>query len=67
MALTSGRIPPLPTAGWPPFGKPPYLREMMLDLTEEETGALARLLSRQIEDDRYPLSLRIQMLKAILA
>jgi hypothetical protein len=39
----------------------------MLDLTEEETDALARLLSRAIDDDRYPLSARIQMLKAILA
>ena len=29
---------------------------MMLDLTNEETDALARLLSRTIDDDRYPLS-----------
>jgi hypothetical protein len=29
---------------------------MMLDLTDEETDALARLLSRTIDDDRYPLS-----------
>jgi hypothetical protein len=40
---------------------------MILDLTEEETVALARLLSRTIDDDRYPLSPRIQTLKAILA
>ena len=40
---------------------------MTLDLTEEETDALARLLSRTIDDDRYPLSPRIQLLKAILA
>ena len=39
----------------------------MLDLTEEETAALARLLSRTIDDDRYPLSPRIQTLKAVLA
>jgi hypothetical protein len=39
----------------------------MLDLTEEETDALAGLLRRTIDDDRYPLSPRIQMLKAILA
>jgi hypothetical protein len=39
---------------------------MTLDLTEEETGALARLLSRTIDDDRYPLSPRIQILKGIL-
>jgi acetyl esterase/lipase len=40
---------------------------MMLDLTDEETDALARLLSRTIDDDRYPLSPRIQNLKGILA
>ena len=40
---------------------------MMLDLTNEETGALAKLLSRTVEDDRYPLSPRIQTLTAILA
>jgi len=39
---------------------------MMLDLTNEETDALARLLSRTIDDDRYPLSPRIQILKDIL-
>jgi hypothetical protein len=40
---------------------------MMLDLTEEETEAPARLLSRTIDDDRYPLSPRVQDLKGILA
>jgi hypothetical protein len=40
---------------------------MMLDLTNEETDALARLLSRTIDDDCYPLSPRIQILKDILA
>ena len=39
----------------------------MLDLTEEETEALAKLLSRTIDDDRYPLSPRVQNLKGILA
>ena len=38
---------------------------MMLDLTNEETDALARLLSRTIDDDRYPLSPRIQILEGI--
>jgi hypothetical protein len=38
------------------FGKPPYLRDMMLDLTDAETDALAGLLSRTIDDDWYPLS-----------
>jgi hypothetical protein len=41
--------------------KGPYLPCMTLDLTEEETGALASLLSRTIGDDRYPLSPRIQI------
>ena len=40
---------------------------MMLDLTEEETDALARLLRRTIDADRYPLSPRIQTMKAILS
>jgi hypothetical protein len=33
---------------------------MILDLTHEETGALARLLSQTINGHRYPLSPRIQ-------
>jgi hypothetical protein len=40
---------------------------MMLDLTEEENDALARLLRQTIDDDRFPLSPRVQMLKSILA
>jgi hypothetical protein len=40
---------------------------MTLDLTDEETDALARLLSRTIDDGRYPLSPRVQNLKGILA
>jgi hypothetical protein len=40
---------------------------MMLDLTPEETDALAGLLRRTIDDDRYPLAPRVQTLKAILA
>jgi len=40
---------------------------MTLDLTEEETAVLARLLGRTIDDDRYPLSPRVQLLKGILA
>jgi hypothetical protein len=40
---------------------------MTLDLTEEETDALASLLRRTIDDDRYPLAPRIQTLNAILA
>jgi hypothetical protein len=62
-----GPHPSVAHRGLAGFGKPPYLREMMLDLTEEETDALAPLLRRIIDDDRYPLSPRIQTLKAILA
>jgi hypothetical protein len=40
---------------------------MNLDLTDEETAALERLLSDAINRDRYPLSPRIKMLKGILA
>jgi hypothetical protein len=40
---------------------------MMLNLAEGETDALAKLLSRTIDDDHYPLSPRIQNLKGILA
>ena len=40
---------------------------MHLDLTDEEIDALVGLLSRTIDDDRYPLSPRIQLLKSILA
>ena len=39
---------------------------MTLDLTEEESAALARLLTDTIDADRYPLSPRIQLLKGIL-
>jgi hypothetical protein len=39
---------------------------MMSDLTEEEIDAIARLPRRAIDDDRYPLSPRIQILKVIL-
>jgi hypothetical protein len=39
---------------------------MTLDLTEDETAALARLLTSTIDADRYPLSPRIQLLKDIL-
>ena len=48
------------------FGKRTHLPGMMLDLTEEETDALTRLLRGTIDRERYPLSPRIQTLKAIL-
>jgi hypothetical protein len=40
---------------------------MIIDLTNDETEALVRLLRRTIDDDHYPLSPRIQMLQAILS
>jgi hypothetical protein len=39
---------------------------MNFDLTDDETAALVRLLKSTIDADRYPLSPRIQTLKAIL-
>ena len=39
---------------------------MDLELTDEEAEALARLLRNTIDEDRFPLSPRILMLKAIL-
>src|SRR5690349_7802562 len=48
------------------FGKRTHLPVMMLDLTREETDALARLLRRTIDDDRYPLSPRISDLEGSL-
>ena len=39
---------------------------MPLDLSDEEKRALAKLLRRAIDDDRYPLSPRVQMWQAIL-
>ena len=39
---------------------------MNLDLTDDETATLVRLLKSTIDADRYPLSPRIQTLKAIL-
>jgi hypothetical protein len=38
-----------------------------LDLTDEETAALARLLHNAIDGDRYPFWPRISTLVAILA
>jgi hypothetical protein len=42
-------------------------REMQLDLTDEEAAALLRELNNIIENDRYPLSPRIRMLRGIRA
>jgi len=40
---------------------------MHFDLSDEETFALLHLLTETIENDRYPLSPRIQTLRSILA
>jgi hypothetical protein len=40
---------------------------MHFDLTDEETFALLNLLTKTVENDRYPLSPRIQILRGILA
>jgi hypothetical protein len=40
---------------------------MTLDLTDDQTAALAQLLRRTIDDDPYPLSPRLVPLKAIPA
>jgi hypothetical protein len=46
----------------------PYIDGIVtLDLSDDEKLALAPLLTRAIEDDRYPLSPRIRTLRAILA
>jgi hypothetical protein len=39
---------------------------MDLDLTDDKKGALIKELDQVIREDRYPLSPRIMMLKAIL-
>jgi hypothetical protein len=39
---------------------------MHLELSDDESAALARLLRKAIDDDRYPLSLRIRTLRGIL-
>ena len=40
---------------------------MQLDLTDEEAAAFLSLLNQVIADDRYPLSPRIRVLRAIRA
>jgi hypothetical protein len=40
---------------------------MHLDLTDEETAALAQELHAIVENDRYPLSPRIRTLRGIFA
>jgi len=40
---------------------------MHLALTDEEASALRNLLTKTIENDRYPLSPRVQVLRGIFA
>ena len=39
---------------------------MHLDLSDDETAALTRLLRKAIDEDRFPLSPRIRLLQDIL-
>jgi hypothetical protein len=68
-ALTSPAFPPLPTASAPfePDNRDPISGVMHLDLTDEESAALTQELHDIVEDDRYPFSPRIRMLRGILA
>jgi hypothetical protein len=43
------------------------VRWIQFDLTDEEVSALRKLLADAIDYERYPLSLRIQALRRILA
>jgi hypothetical protein len=45
----------------------PGVRWMQFDLADEEVSALRKLLAEVVEYDRYPLALRIQALRRILA
>ena len=45
----------------------PYFKIMTLNLTDDEASALAKHLRQAIEHDLYPLALRLDPLKAILA
>ena len=47
-------------------GRPHIPAMKNLQLTDEEVEALVRLLRRAIDDDRYPVSLRVQVWKGIL-
>jgi hypothetical protein len=59
---------PLTVAFLPyPFAAPNGALFVQLDLTDEETRALLNLLVETIEADKFPLSPRIQILRAILA
>ena len=49
------------------IGERSHLQVIILDLSDEQTAALTRLLTKTIDDDRYPLSPRIQLLKGNLA
>jgi hypothetical protein len=47
------------------FAYDPICPVMILELSDEQAAALERELRRIIDDDRYPLSPRIQMLREI--
>jgi hypothetical protein len=58
---------PLPSARLAAVRYSPYLQSMNLDLSDEETAALAQELHEIIENDRYPFSPRIRTLRTVLA
>ena len=45
----------------------PHMQVMKFDLSDEQAAALTKELSDIIENDRWPFSPRIWMLKSILA
>jgi len=45
----------------------PGVRWVQFDLADEEVSVLRKLLTDAVEDDRYPLALRVQALRRILA
>ena len=49
------------------MGSRPMFVGMPPELTDEQTQALVQLLSRTIEDDRYPVSPHVRVLNDILA
>src|SRR5262249_11327010 len=57
-----------PVSAWRTRGHwliPPCVRVMILELTDEQSEALARLLSATIDGDRYPIPRRTRPLKKI--
>jgi hypothetical protein len=56
-----------PACALPAIGKRSHVRDMTLDLTDDEAALLLRELNGIIDGDRYFLSDRVKTLKAIRA